>query len=74
MEDDPPGDLWAYWNIMSEAMATLCNVKATVMTTDINNIDESGIWGQTEKKTLQRTGNTGGRVDTVSLFSVLMWF
>lgn len=51
---------------MSRAMAMLCDVFATVMTKDVNDIDQTGIWGQVEQPTLKLTGNIGGQVNTVS--------
>lgn len=55
-----------YFEKMSEAMAISCDVAATVMTKDVNNIPQDGIWGRIEFPALKRTGNPGGTVDTVS--------
>ncbi|KAF2430978.1 hypothetical protein EJ08DRAFT_205761 [Tothia fuscella] len=54
-----------YFVIMSGAMATLCSTAAIVMTENIDAIDNNGIWGQTERPTLEKTGNVGGQVDTI---------
>jgi hypothetical protein len=52
---------------MSEAMAISCDNFATVMTIDTKNNPQNGIWVRFEQPALQRTGNTGGQVDTVSV-------
>ena len=58
-----------YFENMSEAYASLCSEYAWVMSNTLPNVNEKGIWGQIEKPTLQKTGNVGGQVDTVSFFS-----
>jgi len=55
-----------YFEHMSEAMAISCDIFATVMTNFTDNIPQDGIWGRVEQPALQRTGNPGGQIDTVS--------
>jgi hypothetical protein len=59
-------DRTEYFEHMSEAMAISCDVFATVMTNFTDNIPQDGIWGRIEQQALQREGNPGGQVDTVS--------
>jgi hypothetical protein len=49
---------------MSQAMAEMCDVFATVMTKTFDNPPLDGIWGTTEFPTLQRSDNQG-KVNTV---------
>ncbi|KAJ9653229.1 hypothetical protein H2198_007587 [Neophaeococcomyces mojaviensis] len=58
-------DTQTYFSHMSEAFAALCGGTATLLTDNRNNVDMSGIWGQTEFPTLQKTGNPGGQVNRV---------
>ena len=49
----------AYFEHMSEAFATMCDVFATVMVEDVDRILQNGIWGRIEFPTLQKSGNDG---------------
>lgn len=55
-----------YFENMSRAFADLCDNYATVMTEDPHNIPLNGIWGKIEFPELQKTGNPGGQVNSVS--------
>ena len=48
-----------YFENMSEAMATMCDVFATVMSPDVKDVLMTGIWGQVEFPTLMRSDNDG---------------
>ncbi|KAM7190047.1 hypothetical protein V8F20_009880 [Naviculisporaceae sp. PSN 640] len=48
-----------YFAAMSESMAIMCDVFATVMDPNPSSPREDGIWGQVELPTLQRSGNEG---------------
>ncbi|KAH8667475.1 hypothetical protein BGZ60DRAFT_431709 [Tricladium varicosporioides] len=48
-----------YFTNMSTAMAQMCDIFATVMTKDINNVPQDGIWAKAEFPTLQASGNQG---------------
>lgn len=50
---------------MSEAMAISCDEFAIVMTEDVQEIPQDGIWGRVEQPALRRIGNPGGQVDHV---------
>lgn len=57
---------------MARAMARLCDKFATVMTEDPKNVPKGGIYGRVEEPELQKTGNPGGQVDTVSSCPVIL--
>lgn len=59
-----PADRSTFFENMSQAVAEQCSVFATVMTKDVNNIPQDGIWARVEFPTMQRTGNQG-RVDSI---------
>lgn len=48
-----------YFQNMSEAMATMCDVFATVMSPNPKDVIMDGIWGQVEFPTLMRSDNDG---------------
>lgn len=54
-----------YFAHMSEAMAISCDEFAIVMTEDVQEIPQDGIWGRVEQPALRRIGNPGGQVDHV---------
>jgi hypothetical protein len=62
-----------YFENISRAMAQLCDVLATVMTADPNNIPLTGIWGRVEFPALQQTGNSGGQVNAVSVYLAILF-
>lgn len=47
-------DTYKYFELMSEALATMYSGTAYVLTPDVNAIPTDGIWYQTEKPTLTR--------------------
>jgi len=57
-----------YFENMSQAVAEMCSVFATVMTVDIQKIPDDGIWHNIEFPTLQLRGNQG-QVDFVEVIS-----
>ena|ERR1700734_215219 len=48
-----------YFENMSEAMATMCDIFATVMDPNVKKPLLSGIWGTVEFPTLKNSGNDG---------------
>jgi hypothetical protein len=54
-----PADRNTYFSSMSQAMAEMCDVFATVMTKDLNNVPTDGIWFNVAFPTLQRFDNQG---------------
>jgi hypothetical protein len=62
------GKRQTYFENMSESMATFCDIFATVMDKDINNVRMDGIWGTVEFETLQKYGNDGVvfQIDAIS--------
>ncbi|KAI1075724.1 hypothetical protein F5B20DRAFT_594864 [Whalleya microplaca] len=48
-----------YFEHMSESMAIMCDVFATVMDPDPHHVRMDGIWGRVEFPTLKKTGNQG---------------
>jgi hypothetical protein len=48
-----------YFRNMSRAMATMCDIFATVMSPKVKDVRMDGIWGQVEFPTLERSDNDG---------------
>jgi hypothetical protein len=53
-EEYQQSDTYRYFEMMSEALATMCSDKAYVLTPDPGNIPTDGIWHNTERPTLER--------------------
>ena len=58
-----------YFENMSEAMATMCDVFAFVMDKNFNQVRMDGIWGRVEFPTLKREEGNQGKVDLVEVLS-----
>src|ERR1700760_4113969 len=61
-----PTDRNTYFSSMSQAMAEMCDIFATVMTKDLNDVPTDGIWSRVEFPTLQRSDNQG-KVYTIDI-------
>jgi hypothetical protein len=61
-------DRQEYFDNMSKAMAETCDVFATVMTTDVENLPQAGIWGRIQFPQL-KAGSSDGKVGSLDLIN-----
>lgn len=59
-----------YFSSISRTMAHVCDIFATVMTEDINEIPTAGIWSKVEFPTLKQSSNhLGGKVNKIDVIN-----